>query len=262
MTSESRPRLAVYKFASCDGCQLALLSLEDELLSLVGAVEIAYFLEASSATLPGPYDIALVEGSVTTPEDVERIRAIRKDAKYLITIGACATTGGIQALRNWKDVDEFIRLVYASPEYIHTLKDSTPISSHVAVDFELNGCPINKTQALEVLTALLQGRAPHLPSHTVCMECKRRGTVCVTVAQGIACLGPLTHAGCGALCPSFNRGCYGCFGPIQDPNPDSLTTHLLSIGVPRGHIIQLLRGFTGNADAFRAASDKLEKVAS
>jgi sulfhydrogenase subunit delta len=261
MTSEARPRLAVYKFASCDGCQLALLNLEDELLSLVGAVEIAYFLEASSATLPGPYDVALVEGSVTTPEDAERIRVIRKDAKYLITIGACATTGGIQALRNWKDVDEFIRLVYARPEYIHTLKDSTPISSHVAVDFELNGCPINKVQALEVLKALLQGRTPHLPPHAVCMECKRHGTVCVTVAQGVACLGPLTHAGCGALCPAFNRGCYGCFGPMEDPNPDSLTAHLLSIGVPRGHIIQLLRGFTGYADAFRAASEKLEKVA-
>jgi len=259
MASEARPKLAVYKFASCDGCQLALLNLEEELLSLVGEVEIAYFLEASSATLPGPYDVALVEGSVTTAEDAERIRTIRKDAKYLITIGACATTGGIQALRNWKDVDEFIRLVYARPEYIHTLKDSTPISQHVAVDFELNGCPINKVQALELLTALLQGRAPHLPSHAVCMECKRRGTVCVTVAQGIACLGPLTHAGCGAICPAFNRGCYGCFGPMETPNPDSLTAHLLDIGVPRGHIIQLLRGFTGYADAFRTASEKLER---
>jgi sulfhydrogenase subunit delta len=259
MASEARPKLAVYKFASCDGCQLALLNLEEELLSLVGEVEIAYFLEASSATLPGPYDVALVEGSVTTAEDAERIRTIRKDAKYLITIGACATTGGIQALRNWKDVDEFIRLVYARPEYIHALKDSTPISQHVAVDFELNGCPINKVQALEVLTALLQGRAPHLPSHAVCMECKRRGTVCVTVAEGIACLGPLTHAGCGAICPAFNRGCYGCFGPMENPNPDSLTAHLLDIGVPRGHIIQLLRGFTGYADAFRTASEKLER---
>ncbi|MBZ5514658.1 MAG: oxidoreductase [Acidobacteriia bacterium] len=261
MASEARPKLAVYKFSSCDGCQLALLNLEDELLSLVGAVEIAYFLEASSATLPGPYDVALVEGSVTTAEDVERIHAIRKDAKCLMTIGACATTGGIQALRNWKDVNEFIRCVYARPEYIHTLKDSTPISKHVKVDLELNGCPINKVQALEVLTALLQGRAPHLPPHAVCMECKRRGTVCVTVAQGIACLGPLTHAGCGALCPSYNRGCYGCFGPMENPNPDSLAAHLLSTGVSRSHVIQLLRGFTGYSDAFRAASDKLERIA-
>jgi coenzyme F420-reducing hydrogenase gamma subunit len=261
MASEERPKLAVYKFASCDGCQLALLNLEEELLSLVGAVELAYFLEASSATLPGPYDVALVEGSVTTPEDVERIRAIRQDAKYLVTIGACATTGGIQTLRNWQDVDEFIRFVYPTPAYIHTLKESTPISAHVAVDFELNGCPINKAQALEVLTALIQGRAPYLSAHSVCMECKRRGTVCVTVAQGIACLGPLTHAGCGAICPAYNRGCYGCFGPMENPNPDSLAAYLLGAGVPRQHIVQLLRGFTGYADAFRSASEKLERVA-
>jgi sulfhydrogenase subunit delta len=260
MASDARPKLAVYKFASCDGCQLALLSLEEELLALVGEVEIAYFLEASSAILPGPYDVALVEGSVTTAEDLERIRAIRKDAKYLITIGACATTGGIQALRNWKDVEEFIRFVYATPEYIHTLKTSTPISQHVAVDYELNGCPINKLQALEVLTALIQGRLPHLPAHSVCMECKRRGTVCITVAQGIACLGPVTHAGCGAICPAYNRGCYGCYGPMENPNADSLAAHLVKSGVPSRHVVQLLRGFTGYADAFRATSDKLERA--
>lgn len=261
MTSDARPKLAVYKFASCDGCQLALLSLEDELLSLVGEVEVAYFLEASSATAEGPYDVALVEGSVTTPHDAERIQAVRKDAKYLITIGACATAGGIQALRNWQDVDEFIRVIYTTPAYIHSLKDSTPISKHVAVDFELNGCPINKYQLLEVITALVQGRAPHLPSHSVCMECKRRGTVCVTVAQGIPCLGPLTHAGCGAICPAYNRGCYGCFGPMEKPNPDSLTAFLQKAGVPAGELLRLLRGFTGYAEAFRSASDKLEKAA-
>jgi coenzyme F420-reducing hydrogenase gamma subunit len=261
MASDARPKLAVHKFSSCDGCQLALLSLEDELLSLVGEVEVAYFLEASSTTLDGPYDVVLVEGSITTAHDVERIRAVRKDAKYLITIGACATTGGIQALRNWKDVEEFARFVYPTPAFIHTLKDSTPISSHVAVDFELSGCPINKTQLLEVITALLQGRAPHLPPHAVCMECKRRGTVCVTVAQGIPCLGPLTLAGCGALCPAYNRGCYGCFGPMENPNPDSLTSHLQRTGTHPDELVRLLRGFTGYAEAFRAASEKLEKTA-
>ena len=261
MTSDARPTLAVYKFASCDGCQLALLSLEDELLSLVGEVNVAYFLEASSATLEGPYDVALVEGSITTAHDAERIQAVRKDAKYLIAIGACATAGGIQALRNWKDLDDFIRAVYATPAFIHSLEKSTPISSHVAVDFQLNGCPINKYQLLEVITALLQGRAPHLASHAVCMECKRRGTVCITVAQGIPCLGPLTHAGCGAICPAYNRGCYGCFGPMETPNPDSLTSHLRKTGVPADELVRLLRGFTGFAEAFRSASEKLEKTA-
>jgi coenzyme F420-reducing hydrogenase gamma subunit len=262
MASEAQPKLAVYKFASCDGCQLALLSLEDELLSLAGAVEIAYFLEARSQTLAGPYDVVLVEGSVTTASDVERIRAVRQEAKYLITIGACATAGGIQALKNWKDLDDFIRCVYANPSYIESLKDSTPISSHVTVDFELNGCPINKQQLLEVLTGLLLGRPPRLPAHSVCIECKRRGTVCVIAAQGIPCLGPLTHAGCGALCPAYNRGCYGCFGPAESPNPDSLIAHLEKTGAGRGDLVRLLRGFTGYADAFRSASDKWEKTVS
>jgi coenzyme F420-reducing hydrogenase gamma subunit len=260
MPPEARPKLAVFKFSSCDGCQLALLSLEDELLSLAGEVDIAYFLEARSRILPGPYDVALVEGSITTAEDEKRIQAVRKDSKYLVTIGACATAGGIQALRNWQDVAEFTRAVYATPAYIHTLAQSQPISSHVAVDFEVNGCPINKYQILEVLTALLVGRAPHLPSYSVCMECKRRGTVCVMVAQGLPCLGPLTQTGCGAICPAYNRGCYGCFGPMEDPNPDSWGAQVLKDGMPRADLVRSLRGFTGFAEAFRSASDKWDRA--
>lgn len=256
MASEARPRLAVYKFASCDGCQLALLNLEDELLSLVGEVEIAYFLEASSATLPGPYDVALVEGSVTTAEDVERIRGIRKDAKYLITIGACATTGGIQALRNWKDVDEFVRVVYASPQYISTLKLSTPIAEHVPVDFELRGCPINKYQLIELITATLAGRKPNIPTYSVCQECKRRGNVCITVAHGVPCLGPVTHAGCGALCPSYNRGCYGCYGPMESPNTESLTSQFHILGQNPADITRAFRSFNAWAWQFRKASEE------
>ena len=260
MATKERPKLAVFKFSSCDGCQLALLSLEAELLALVGEVEIAYFLEARSRTLDGPYDVVMVEGSVTTAHDQERIKAIRQDAKFLMTIGACATAGGIQSLRNWKDVDQFIQMVYATPSYIKTLAQSTPISAHVPVDFELNGCPINKKQVLEVITSLLLGRAPHLPAHSVCVECKRRGTVCMPVAQGVPCLGPLTHAGCGAICPAYNRGCYGCYGPMESPNPDSLMNRYASSGTRRSELVRLLRGFTGFQEAFRAASDKLEKM--
>lgn len=255
----TKPRLAVFKFASCDGCQLALISLEDELVPLANEVEIAYFLEARTQALEGPYDIGLVEGSVTTPHDAKRIREIREQCKFLMTIGACATSGGIQALRNWASADQYARLIYASPQFIDALNTSTPISAHVAVDFELNGCPVNKYQLLEVLTGLLLGRMPRLPAHSVCMECKRRGTVCVTVAQGIPCLGPLTHAGCGAICPAFNRGCYGCFGPMESPNPDSLVSHLKESGVAAADMVRLLRGFAGYADAFRDASDRWEK---
>ncbi len=261
MTAQAKPRLAVFKFSSCDGCQLTLLNLEDELLALCGAVEIARFDEASSKIAEGPYDLALVEGSITTAEDVERIREVRKQSKYLVAIGACATTGGIQALRNRGAVEEYARLVYPSAETIRVLKDSTPLSAHVAVDFELPGCPVSKGQLLKVVTALLIGRLPDLPQHAVCMDCKERGTVCVLVAQGTACLGPLTRTGCGALCPSFGRGCYGCFGPMAKANTDSFVAQMQAAGVEKDAIVRLLRGFTGYAEEFRAAADKLEEAA-
>jgi coenzyme F420-reducing hydrogenase gamma subunit len=222
MRSRPRPTLAVWKFASCDGCQLSLLDLEDELLAIADRLEIAYFLEASGATVAGPYDLSLVEGSITTAEDEGRIREIRAASRFLVSIGACATSGGIQALRNFADVAGFLSAVYATPEYVSTLATSTPIAAHVPVDLELQGCPINKRQLLEVIGAYLHGRRPNVPSHSVCVECKARGIPCVMVAKGIPCLGPVTHAGCGALCPAYSRGCYGCFGPKETPNTASL----------------------------------------
>lgn len=246
----------MWKFASCDGCQLTLLDCEAELVPLAGAVEIAFFPEATSASVEGPYDLSLVEGSITTPHDAERIREVRDASATLVTIGACATAGGVQALRNFADVEEFTRLVYASPEYISTLATSTPISAHVPVDFELRGCPIDKRQLLEVLLALLHGRRPGIPSTSVCTECKRRGTVCVTVAHGTPCLGPVTHAGCGALCPAYDRGCYGCFGPMETPNTVSLTRRLRVLGMDERDVERVFRTFNAEAPAFREASTR------
>jgi sulfhydrogenase subunit delta len=248
VTGAGQPTVAVWKFSSCDGCQLSLLDCEDELLSLAGEVEIAYFLEATRATVKGPYDLSLVEGSVTTAHDARRIQAVRRASRKLVTIGACATAGGIQALKNSADVDEFLSIVYASPEYVSTLATSTPISAHVAVDFELNGCPINKRQLLEVITAFVHGRRPSIPSTSVCTECKRRGNVCVMVAHGTPCLGPATHAGCGAICPSYNRGCYGCFGPMETPNVVSLTRQLEVLGMDERAVDRAFRTF--NVEAF------------
>ncbi len=253
-----KPTLAVWKFSSCDGCQLSLLDLEDELLALVDRIQIAYFLEASSATVEGPYDVSLVEGSITTPHDAERIHEVRSQSRALITIGACATAGGIQALRNFADVAEFTRVVYASPDYISTLATSTPISAHVPVDFELNGCPINKHQLLEVISAHLGRRRPHVRAHSVCVECKRRGTVCVMVAHGTPCLGPVTHAGCGALCPSYDRGCYGCYGPKETPNTESLSAWS---GMEDRDLVRVYRTFNAAADDFRQASEAHERRA-
>ena len=248
MSDGGKPTLAVWKFASCDGCQLSLLDCEDELLGLAGEVEIAYFVEARRATVEGPYDLSLVEGSITTAHDAERIREVRRQSRHLVTIGACATAGGIQALKNFSDVGDFVAAVYATPEYISTLETSTPISAHVPVDYELHGCPINKRQLLEVITAFLHGRRPSIASTSVCFECKRRGNVCVMVAHGTPCLGPVTHAGCGALCPSYDRGCYGCFGPMETPNTVSLTKHLRVLGMGDQGVERVFRTF--NVEAF------------
>ena len=259
MPEKKKTKLAVWKFASCDGCQLSLLDLEDELLEVAGAVEIAYFMEASGATVKGPYDLSLVEGSVTTAADAERIQKIRKQSRFLVTIGACATAGGIQALRNFQDVKEFMSVVYARPEFISTLETSTPIAAHVKVDFELRGCPINKDQLFEVICAFLRRKRPNVPAHSVCVECKLRQTVCVMVAQGIPCLGPVTHAGCGAVCPAYSRGCYGCYGPMETPNTDSLSRQFKKLGVSRPDLVRVYHNFNAYAPPFREAGRKHEK---
>ena len=254
-----RPKLAVWKFASCDGCQLSLLDCEDELLAVAAGVEIANFAEGSTAMVDGPYDLSLVEGSITTPSDAERIQDVRRASRTLVTIGACATSGGIQALRNFADVEEFTSLVYATPEYISTLETSTAIADHVQVDFELRGCPISKQQLLEVITAFLADRRPRIPGHSVCIECKRRGTVCVTVAHGTPCLGPVTHAGCGALCPAYDRGCYGCFGPAEQPNTAALGGLLVDQGMDDMDIVRVYRTFNAAAPEFRQAGEAHER---
>ncbi|WP_030270887.1 oxidoreductase [Streptomyces sp. NRRL B-24484] len=261
MDDADRPTLAVWKFASCDGCQLTLLDCEDELLPLAGRVRIAHFLEMSGAEGTGsrgpaglggagPYDLSLVEGSITTDEDARRIRHIRGISRRLVTIGACATAGGVQALRNFADVAEFRSAVYARPEFVATLGTSTPISAHVPVDFELRGCPIDRRQLLEVITAYLTHRKPNIPAHSVCYECKIRGTTCVTVAHGTPCLGPVTHAGCGAICPAYERGCYGCFGPVTDPNLESMVRQLGRDGMSELDVVRVFRTFNAAAPEY------------
>jgi sulfhydrogenase subunit delta len=255
-SKSKKPLLAVWKFASCDGCQLSLLDCERELLAVTERLEIAYFPEATRAVVKGPYDLSLIEGSVTTPHDAERIHKIRRMSKALVTIGACATAGGIQALRNFKNVKDFTNIVYANPSYIETLGKSTAISDHINVDFELRGCPINKAQLVEAISAFLNDRKPLLPRYSVCVECKLRGNVCTMVARGEPCLGPVTQAGCGALCPSYNRGCYSCFGPKETPNTGSLAdwmkTHLRHDDPA---IVRAFRGFNAYAESFRRESE-------
>jgi coenzyme F420-reducing hydrogenase gamma subunit len=254
----ARPRLRVgiVKMASCDGCQLTLLDLEDELLGLAERFEIVEFPEASSTRSAGPYDILLVEGSISTPDQAAEIVELRKQAKRLVTIGACANHGGIQALRNWSDHDAFRAAVYAHPEYIESLAMAAPVSEYVPVDAELNGCPISPLQLRELLVSVALGRRPQIREESVCLACKRRNVVCVMVAQGIPCLGPVTQSGCGALCPQFRRGCYGCYGPKEQANAVGLARAVEEGGREGVEVTRLFSGFTGWSGPFRAAIDQ------
>lgn len=251
MKGGKKIKVAVYKFSSCDGCQLQFLNMEDELLLLIDRIEFAYFLEASREVKPGPYDVAFVEGSVSTPHEEELIKEVRKQAKIVVAIGACATAGGIQALRNFGKLEEFKKLVYPNPEWIDALEHARPISDFIKVDYELRGCPVSKERLLSFVKQLLAGRRPVLKRESVCTECKRKGNVCVVVSKGIPCLGPVTQEGCGALCPSFGRGCYGCFGPMIDPKPEALAKRFEELGFSRRDIALQFKTFTGWSEPFR-----------
>ena len=252
-----KPRVAVMKFASCDGCQLTLLNCEDELLNIADRIEFAHFAEASSNLQNGPYDLTIVEGSITTEHDAIRIRELRAQSRILITIGACATAGGIQALRNFGLHDDFKRAIYAHPEFISSLDQSTPIADHVPVDFELRGCPIDKQQLIEVILAFATGRRPKTSTESVCQPCKRRGNVCVVVTQKIPCLGPITQAGCGAICPAFDRGCFACFGPSNDPNVTSLSNSILQPNLSKSQAALFLQSFHAASLPFRQEALRL-----
>jgi len=248
--------VGIVKFASCDGCQLSLLDLEDELLDVVGKFDIVEFPEASSIRSSGPYDVLLVEGSINTADQLREIIELRAKARLLVTIGACASYGGIQALRNWMDHDAVRAAVYAHPEYIESLATATPVREHVKVDAELHGCPISQEQLRELLASVALGRRPQIREEAVCLDCKRRGNVCVLVASGTACLGPVTQSGCGALCPTFGRGCYGCFGPKELANARGLADSLLNTR-EAADVGRLFAGFTAYAEPFRTIVTEL-----
>lgn len=254
-------RLAVHKFASCDGCQLAFLNLGEDLLTLAGLVDIVHFAEAGPVNLDAQVDIAFVEGSLSTPEDLERIRRIRENSRYLITIGACATAGGLQALRNLADGKEWIASVYAQPGYIQSLATSTSIASHVKVDLELWGCPVSGRQVAAAVRALLFGVAPVDEQDKVCMECKRTQAVCVLVAKGVPCLGPVTRTGCGALCPRFGRDCYGCYGPAENPNAEALGLRFEGLGLLPEQIARRFLFINNAAPAFAGAGARWSNAA-
>ncbi|MCU0810592.1 MAG: sulfhydrogenase subunit delta [Thiobacillaceae bacterium] len=256
-----KPRVAVHKFSSCDGCQLAFLNLGEDLLALAERVDLVHFAEAGPLDPDTDVDIAFVEGSVSTPEDLERIRHIRAHSGLLIAIGACATSGGIQGLRNGADSEQWVAQIYSHPDAIRSLALSTPISNHVKVDFEIWGCPINSQQMLAAVKSLLLGVTPRDNADKVCTECKRHGYPCVMVSRGIACMGPVTRAGCGALCPSLGRDCYGCYGPAENANTAALAAQFRSQGLTPQAIVQRFQSINSQAPVFLAAADKTRSSA-
>lgn len=248
-----RPKIAVHKFASCDGCQLAFLNAGEQLLELSRLVEIAHFVEAGMVAPGADVDIAFVEGSVSTPEHLDHIRHIRERSRFLITIGACATAGGIQALRNLANSDEWIAGIYAQPHYIRSLATSTPIAHHVKVDFELWGCPVNTRQVMAAIRQLLFGVTPVDEHDKVCMECKRVQAVCVMVAKGLPCMGPVTRTGCGAICPRFGRDCYACYGPAENVNAIALGRRLEGLGLMPDAVARRFQFINNAAPVFAEA---------
>ena len=255
----SKVRLAVFKLTSCSGCQQQLIDLGENLIALTDKVEIAYFLEASSKTDPGPYDVALIEGSVSTPHEAELVKQIREKSRIVVAVGSCATYGGIQSLRNWLNLEEVKKNVYSNPDWIKALEKSSSVSEYVDVDYEVSGCPANKFQLFSLLKQLIIGKRPYHREESLCQECKRKGNVCVAVAKGIPCLGPVVKEGCGALCPSYGRGCYGCFGPMVDPKPDALSKRFEELELPKEEIILKFKGITGWSDPFRRFLENYER---
>lgn len=256
MKQVPRPRVAIHKFSSCDGCQLAFLNLGPDLLKLAENVELVHFAEAGPLAPDAEVDLAFIEGSISTPEDLERIQHIRNHSRMLVAIGACATAGGVQALRNGPHSTHWLASLYSAPEQIASLPTSTPISAHVKVDLDLPGCPVTSEQVLGVINSLLLGVNPGVTNEKVCVECKRRGLPCVMVSKGIPCMGPVTHGGCGALCPGLGRDCYGCFGPAELANTDALTRQFKALGLDDEAIARRFRSINNNAPAFAAAASK------
>jgi coenzyme F420-reducing hydrogenase gamma subunit len=254
----SKPRIAVHKFTSCDGCQLAFLNLGETLLELSTLVDIAHFAEAGPVDPSAKVDIAFVEGSISMPEDVERIQRVRANSRLLVTLGACATAGGLQSLRNLADGQGWLAAVYARPDYIAALATSMPIQAHVKVDFELWGCPVSGRQVLAALRALLNGVIPLNDNEKVCMDCKRSQTVCTLVTKGAACMGPVTRTGCGAICPRFGRDCYACYGPAENINAPALRRRFTGLGLLAEAIDRRFLSFNAAAPAFVAAAHKDE----
>jgi sulfhydrogenase subunit delta len=258
-----RPKIAVHKFSSCDGCQLALINDAVSLLELNKIVDIIHFAEIGPLDDATPVDLSIIEGSISTKHDIERINTIRSQAKYLIAVGACAVSGGVQALRNFTDGRQLLKWQHdVYPEETESiisqdLPTAKPIRDYVAVDHEISGCPINTGQILHAIRQVLFGVEPEVEKNPVCITCKASGVACVIVAKNEPCLGPVVADGCGALCPKLGRGCYGCYGPSKHANIKAMTNNLREMGLNNLQIRHKYHHINSQSDTFLQAGEKL-----
>ncbi|MCD6364965.1 MAG: NADH:ubiquinone oxidoreductase [Planctomycetes bacterium] len=237
-----KPRVAFFDFAGCEGDQLQIINLEEKLLDLLELVEIVSFREASTAH-SDDYDIAFIEGSITREADAERLKEIRKNAKLVVAIGACATIGGINALKNLHSLDEVKRYVYGDDAKFFDTYATRPVDAVVKVDAYVHGCPIDRDEFLRVVKALLIGKKPELPNHPVCVECKAAENVCV-FEKGQFCMGPVTRAGCNACCVTQGSICWGCRGFVDNPNTDAQKEILAKYGLDLRDVMRKFNLYT------------------
>ena len=249
-----KPSVAVFKFSSDAGCQLEILNLENNLLDILELVDFTYFPMASRYYGPGPYDIGFVEGAVTSPEEIARIKHVRAQCKILVALGSCACFGGLPSIKNSLSQREVEEKVYPDTSVIHSIK-AMGIDQYVKVDAYLKGCPIDKNELVELIKGILLDIKPYLRPHSVCIECKLRENPCMFLGDGRVCMGPVTSAGCGAVCPSKNRPCEGCRGPANDPNASSLARTLLEYGLSPREVELKFRKYAGETPPFREGAE-------
>jgi coenzyme F420-reducing hydrogenase gamma subunit len=240
---QKRPRIAVFDFTGCEGCELQLANKEETLGAFLSAVEVVDFREVSSAR-GDDYDVALIEGAISRPDEVERLKTIRQRAKLLVAMGSCACFGGVNRLKNAFDLDEANREVYGD-----CVKETMPtrsVGEVVAVDLQVPGCPVSKDEIERVVQHLAWDL--RLPSYAypVCLECKQRYTVC-RFDVGELCLGSITRAGCNAPCPAGGLGCWGCRGPAEAPNYEEF----FALAAERGFSEQEIHDRLGFFGGFR-----------
>ncbi len=254
----SKPKIGVFSFASCEGCQLQLLNYEDDLLDLLGRIDIVNFREAIDEK-SNEYTIALVEGSIATESDAEEVREIRENADFLVTIGACAVTTGLNGMRNATTAQDAWKRVYPDREFDENVASQVRrVSEVVQVDFEIPGCPIDRRELLYVITCLLHGQVPRLPTSPVCDECRRAGNPCL-LDRGIWCFGSITRSGCGAICPTYGESCCGCRGLLPGAPIEELIEILGKKGMPRDEVIVRLNQFASRDEQVKALTEELRR---